>query len=213
MAATAFDIARSIGLAGSRTHPTVSAILSANHGDRDVPQKKKPRKTQTTAAPAVEDIVLGLMQKAGTPPQFAYAFRKTGLVGGSDLSAWPPENRREWEDAVKEYLSLSSSADGQNRPDPQIWHSDLAEYLALTDADVDQVRECLRALIPIRSRGMSVFARAELAAVLLASACETAYASAGPTGQPENAGKLYTVFEELILQRSRELYAQGQIDA
>lgn len=125
-----------------------------------MPQRKKQRKTETTAAPAVEDIVLGLMQKAGTPPQFAYAFRKTGLLGGSDMSAWPPENRREWEDAVKEYLTLSAPADGRNRPDPHTWHSDLAEYLALTNEDVEKVRECLRALIPIRSQGMSPFARA-----------------------------------------------------
>lgn len=58
---------------------------------------------------------------------------------------------------------------------------------------------------------MTVAARSELAAVLLASATKTAHASAAPTGQPEKADKLRFAFEALAVERSRELYAQGLV--
>ena len=82
-------------------------------------------------------------------------------------------------------------------------------HLDLTNKDVAQVKECLRALAPVLKSGMTVAARSELAAVLLASATKTAHASAAHTGQPANAHTLRFAFEALAIERSRELYVQG----
>jgi hypothetical protein len=105
------------------------------------------------------------------PPEFAYAYRKTGLLGlSSDKSLWPPENIKEWNDAVDEYRAI------QARPNkPKGWNTQIPELLIspFTQQDYDQVRECVHAIAPIELRGMMVVTRVELAAALLASAATT----------------------------------------
>lgn len=44
--------------------------------------------------------------------------------------------------------------------------------LPITKQDLEQVHECLRTIAPIESRGMKVATRIELAAALMAAACE-----------------------------------------
>jgi hypothetical protein len=39
----------------------------------------------------VEAEVLGAMRKAGLPEAFAYAYKKTGLLGFGETSAWPAD--------------------------------------------------------------------------------------------------------------------------
>src|SRR5262245_13118466 len=52
----------------------------------------------------MEAEVLEALRKSGAPPEFAYAYRKTGLLSlGGDMSAWPQDHRKEWEAAVAEY--------------------------------------------------------------------------------------------------------------
>ena len=73
------------------------------------------------------------------------------------------------------------------RPDkPQGWNTQIPELLIspFTQQDYDQVGECVSAIAPIEARGMKVVTRIELAAALLASACDHAYIS----GQ-EDAGR------------------------
>jgi hypothetical protein len=55
--------------------------------------------------------IIEAMNKAGTPPEFAYAYRKTGLLYlGGDRSLWPKEHVEEWEAAVAEYRRLEQSS-------------------------------------------------------------------------------------------------------
>ena len=57
--------------------------------------------------------VLDAMRKAGLPPAFAYAYRKTGLLGLGGTSARPADRRKEWDDAVKEHdAAVARLADG-----------------------------------------------------------------------------------------------------
>jgi hypothetical protein len=59
----------------------------------------------------IEAKVLEAMLEAGTSPEYAYAYRKTGLLSfGGDQTYWHPDDRREWADAVAEYLALEQDA-------------------------------------------------------------------------------------------------------
>jgi hypothetical protein len=63
----------------------------------------------------VEAEILAAMHKAELPPEFAYAYKKTGLFGlGSDKSNWPPEHIKEWNDAVDEYRAMEAAAQRPN---------------------------------------------------------------------------------------------------
>jgi hypothetical protein len=60
----------------------------------------------------IEAQVLEAMREAGTSPAYAYAYRKTGLLSfGGDQSFWDPSDRREWAEAVAEYLRLEQDAE------------------------------------------------------------------------------------------------------
>jgi hypothetical protein len=170
--------------------------------DADEPTQMSPVK--------FEAEVLEAMRKTGTPPEFVYAYRKTGLLGIGDQSAWPPERRREWEEAIREYFALETSV--KSAPDPRAWNTEIPELLAspLSREDHEQVLECIRAIAPAQARGMTVFARMELAAALLADACSSAYESAEAQGVTAQGPARYALFEDLALRRARELYAQGR---
>jgi len=154
------------------------------------------------------------MRTAGTPPEFVYAYKKTGLLGFGDMSAWPADRRNEWNAAVAEFLALQKLAEGKTRPDPQLWHTEIPELEAcpISREDHERVMECLNAFAPVQGRepGMSVFARMELAAALLADACSSAYRSAAAQGAPDEGPARYAAFEDLVLRRAREIYAQGR---
>lgn len=172
--------------------------------DADEPTEMPPVK--------LEAEVLDAMHKAGTPPEFVYAYRKTGLLGIADRSAWPPERRKEWEDAIGEYLALPAPAEGKSTPDPRAWSTEIPELLAspLSRQDHEQVLACIHAIAPVQARGMTVSARMELAAALLADACSSAYQSAEAQGVAERGPARYAAFEDLTLRRAREIYAQGR---
>ena len=71
--------------------------------DADVPTRLSKEK--------LESKILEAMKKAGTSPEFAYAYRKTGLLSfGGDQSFWDPADRREWADAVAEYRQMEQDA-------------------------------------------------------------------------------------------------------
>jgi hypothetical protein len=135
----------------------------------------------------MEDEVLAAMNKANLPPEFAYAYRKTGLLGLSpDKSAWPQERVEEWNAAVEEGRAIQAAEKRPDRPDPQHWNTKITDLLLspFTKDDLGQVHECLRAIAPIEARGMKLVTRIELAAVLLASACDHGYDSGEDTDGP-----------------------------
>src|SRR5262245_58133444 len=71
--------------------------------DCDVPTRLSEEK--------LEASILGAMRRAGTSPEFAYAYKKTGLLSfGGDQSFWDPADRQEWADAVAEYLAMEKDA-------------------------------------------------------------------------------------------------------
>ena len=57
---------------------------------------------------------------------------------------------------------------------------------------------------------MKVVTRIELAAALLASACDHAYIS-GQEGAQGDGPNLFALTEELVLRRAREIYVQGTL--
>jgi hypothetical protein len=64
----------------------------------------------------MEAAALDAMLQAGTPPEYAYAYRTTGLLSlGGDMSMWPKDRREEWEAAVAEYRAMEQ--DAQSKPD------------------------------------------------------------------------------------------------
>jgi hypothetical protein len=160
----------------------------------------------------MEAEVLDAMRKAGLPPAFAYAYKKTGLLGFGDTSAWPADRLKEWNDAVKEYDLIEQASKGVDRPDPSDWKTEIPELLVagFDRQDLEKVDEILQAVAQIESREpIKVVARIELAAAFLAMACECAYEGAEATGSPGEGPNVYAKTEEIVLRRAREIYAQG----
>jgi hypothetical protein len=169
-------------------------------------RSRSRRERDEAAERDMEAAILAAMQKADLPPEFSYAYRKTGLLGlAEDKSAWPPESIKEWNDAVDEYRAIQARTDK-----PTGWNTQIPELLMspFTQQDYDQVRECTQAISPMEARGMKVVTRIELAAALLASACDHAYVS-GEDDAKGDGPKLFALTEELVLRRAREIYAQG----
>jgi hypothetical protein len=152
------------------------------------------------------------LTKAGAPPEVIYAYRKTGLLAAGDQSAWPADRLKEWVDAIQEYFTLSRLPESAPLPDERAWSTEIPELLArpVSQEEHDQVLQCVRAIAPIQARGMSVVARMELAAAVLADACASAYRSADAEGKPELGPARHAFFEDLAVRRARELYVQGR---
>ena len=162
----------------------------------------------------IEATLLEAMRKANTPPQVVYAYKKTGLlfVEGVSLN-WPADRKREWEEAIDEYFAIEEASKGVDRPDPEVWSTEIPEMLAagFDKDDLRKVREILAALAPIEGGApMTVVARVELAAAFLATACGAAYDSAAATGFPDQGSLRYDLAEALAVKRAREIYGQGR---
>ncbi len=156
----------------------------------------------------MEAAILAAMHKADLPPEFSYAYRKTGLLGlAEDKSAWP---RRASRSGTMRSTSIAPSRLPRQTDKPKGWNTQITELLIspFTQQDYDQVRECVSAIAPIEARGMKVVTRVELAAALLASACDHAYISGEEDAQGDGPN-LFALTEELVLRRAREIYAQG----
>ena len=157
--------------------------------------------------------VLEAMRKAGTPPQIAYAYKKTGLLLTEEMrDHWPPDRVQEWDAATEEFFAIEAATARGDKPDAQQWTTEIPELLAspFTQQDFDQVQECLRAIEPIEARGMKVVTRIELAASLLAHACSHGYTSGEETGEGGDGPNLFALTEQLVIRRAREIYGQGQ---
>ena len=170
-----------------------------------------PDKDEPTPIDMEADI-LAAMNQANLPPEFSYAYRKTGLLGlSADKSQWPPEHTKEWNAAVDEYRAIEAASKQPDRPGKEEWSTSIPELLVspFSRKDLAQVDECLKAIEPIEARGMKVVTRIELAAALLAHACDHGYLS-GEETEGGNGPSLFALTEQLVLRRAREMYAQGR---
>ena len=106
--------------------------------------RRRRRERLMEDASDLEDAILAAMHKADLPPEFSYAYRKTGLLGlVEDKSAWPPESIKEWNDAVDEYRAIQAASSRSDNP--QGWNTQITELLIspFTQQDYNQVRECV----------------------------------------------------------------------
>src|SRR6187200_2238025 len=88
-------------------------------------RSRRRRERDEAAETDMEAAILAAMQKADLPPEFSYAYRKTGLLGlAEDKSAWPPESIKEWNDAVDEYRAIQARQDK-----PAGWNTQITELL------------------------------------------------------------------------------------
>jgi hypothetical protein len=159
----------------------------------------------------MEADVLAAMSKANLPPEFAYAYKKTGLLGlGADKSRWPPDRVKEWNAAVDEYRAIEAASKQPDRPSKEEWNTTIPELLVcpFTRQDLRQVHECLNAIAPIEARGMKVITRIELAAALLASACSHGYRSGEEVDEGGAGPDMFAWTESMVVRRAREIYAQ-----
>jgi hypothetical protein len=159
----------------------------------------------------MEADVLAAMSKANLPPEFAYAYKKTGLLGlREDKSGWPADRVREWNAAVDEYRAIEAASKQPDRPNKEEWNTSIPELLVspFTRKDLAQVDECLRAIAPIEARGMTLITRIELAAALLAAALSHGYESGDETGEGSSGPAVFALAEQLVVRRAREIYAQ-----
>jgi hypothetical protein len=86
----------------------------------------------------VQEQILAAMEKADLPPELAYAYRKTGLLGlGRDKSAWPPEHVTEWNAAVDEYRAQTAAAARKHESQPESTASDDEVQLARLNMSVE----------------------------------------------------------------------------
>jgi hypothetical protein len=103
--------------------------------------------TKDVPTPVGDDFdeeFLKVMHETNAPPQFIYAYKKTGLIGfGSDKSHWPADCIQEWDQAIEEYFALQEAAKRSDRPDPEAWTTEIPELLLspFAQQDLDQVAE------------------------------------------------------------------------
>ena len=159
-----------------------------------------------------EADVVEAMRKAGTPPQFIYAYKRTGglVLTESMREHWPPDRVKEWDDAIEEYFAIEEASKQPDRPSKEEWNTSIPELLAspFTRHDLAKVHACVQAVEPIEAMGMTLITRIELAALFLASACSHGYASGDETGQGATGPKAFALAEQLVVRRAREIYAQ-----
>jgi hypothetical protein len=157
----------------------------------------------------MEADVLAVMRAANLPPEFAYAYKKTGLLGlFEDKSHWPADRVKEWNAAIDEYRAIEAASKQPDRPNKEEWNTTIPELLVspFTRQDLAKVHACLRAVAPIEAQGMTLITRIELAAVFLAAACSHGYTSGDEVGG--GGPNVFALAEELVVRRAREIYAQ-----
>jgi hypothetical protein len=169
-----------------------------------------PSKDQPTPIDMEVDV-LAAMSAANLPPEFAYAYKKTGLLGlREDKSSWPADRVKEWNAAIDEYRAIEAASKQPDRPSKEEWNTSIPELLVspFTRKDLAKVHACLHAIAPIEAQGMSLMTRIELAAVFLASTLSHGYTSGDEVGEGSSGPAVFALAEQLVVRRAREIYAQ-----
>lgn len=170
-----------------------------------------PREAEPMPLPDVGHHILEAMSKANLPPEFVYAFRRTGLLGlRKDKSAWDPADIAEWNAAIDEYHAIEKAKQRPDFPAPGTWNTEIPELLLSTFSRDDHARvtACMKALAVFET-GMKLITRIELAAAVMARALEHAYQAGEETGQPGDGDEVFEATADLVNQRALEVYAQG----
>ena len=163
----------------------------------------------------METAVLAAMKKAALPAELMYAYKKTGfLVMESMRGQYSAEDLAEWNAAIAEYERLEGQqATRDAKPDlrtrviPQTKLPELLES-PFTQDDEEAISKCLDALDEVLARThMSVRARMELGAGLLALACDSAYdAQLSDGGTPGDGHQFAIALANIALARVQEIY-------
>src|SRR5215467_9991923 len=152
------------------------------------------------SAVKIEAETLEVMRRAGTPPQIAYAYERTGgLLLTEDMREhWPPDRVKEWDDAIDEYFAIEEASKQPDRPSAKEWNTSITELLAspFTRQDLAMVHSCLRAIAPIEAQGMSLITRIELAAIFLASTLSHGYTSGDEVGERASGPEVFALAEQ-----------------
>jgi hypothetical protein len=178
--------------------------------EADTPQ---PLKLEDLQAATLE-----AMKLSGTRPEIIYAYRKTGrTLEDNRRHIYPPEAVREWDQAIAEYFQLE--AEHAAKPDlpkrklgreRKVPPTDMPELLAspYTDEDKAAIFKCLDALdIVLAVTPMTVRARLEVGAVLVAMTADAAYESAiEQNSTVEDALERAALFGNLSLERAQEIF-------
>ena len=102
------------------------------------PDADEPKPTQD-----IQEDVVQAMNNANLRPEFAYAYRKTGLLGlSADKSFWPPEHIAEWNAAIDEYRAIEdakrASSPKQKSPAMAESDEDRAKFLGFTPEEFER---------------------------------------------------------------------------
>jgi len=89
------------------------------------PDSDQPTKI---SAVQIEAQMLEAMRKSGAPPQFIYAYQKTGLLLKEDSPA-SPRDRQAWEAAIEEYFVIEAAQANTDKSDPREWKTEIPELL------------------------------------------------------------------------------------
>lgn len=155
--------------------------------------------------------VLEAMTKANLPPEFAYAYRKTGLLGlGKDKAAWDPADTAELDAAVDEYRAIEKAKQRPDFPEPGTWNTEIPALLLspISREDLVHLSVCLKALAAVKA-GINLVTRIELVATILAAALDHAYRAGEEIGERGVGVEAFEAMVDLIVWRAREIYAQG----
>lgn len=175
--------------------------------EADTPQPMKEE--------SLEREVLGAMKTAGLGADLIYAYRQTGfLVLESMRGQVPPEDLAEWNAAIAEYDQLEGrQAKTDAKPDLRtrvIPPTRIPELLEspFTQEDEENISKCLDALDEVLTvTSMSVRARMELRAGLLALACDHAYdAQISDGGTPDDGHQFAIALANIAFARVQEIY-------
>lgn len=179
--------------------------------DADTPQPMNPN--------TIEADTLAVMRSAGTPAEVIYAYKKTGRILQDDYrDRYPREAIEEWDAAIREYRRLekerASISDLPKRKlgdrERKVPQTEIPELLAspYTNEDKAAIFKCLDALdVVLAVTPMTVRARLEVAAVLIAMAADAAYESViDQGGAVEEALERAVLFGSMALDRAEEIF-------
>lgn len=186
--------------------------------EADTPKPIKPEKMQAD--------ILAVMKAAGTPAVIIYAYKKTGLLLMEEhIDRYPPDAVVEWNAAVDEYYRMEDEQAAKAQTPPRklarerhVPPTDIPELKAnpFNDEDKQAIFKVLDAVdVVLAITPMTVRARMEVGAALVALAADAAYDSAIAQGQSaEEALERAAIFANLALDRAQEIFdhiARGEM--
>lgn len=164
----------------------------------------------------IESEILSAMKSAELPAELIYAFKKSGiLLMESRRGEYHPDDVAAWNAAIDEYRRLESEQAKTDTKKPAyrtriIPPTAIPELLEspFTAEDEEAISRCLDAQDGVMAiTNMSVRARMELGAGLLALACDSAFDAQIETGgSPADGHQFAIAIANIALARTQEIY-------